>query len=151
MLIPVEALIDGVVRTLTESVLPAVETRVARTHLYAAVDVLRNLRDRVERRSDLCADDAAAAETALARVAGSLPLPEATRVTELVSAAPSGPPCARADALRAAITATLEILDALSPAVTEPARAAIGEYLATQTLRDLMVLKPSMLAEISKG
>ena len=32
-----------------------------------------------------------------------------------------------------------------------PARAAIAEHLAAQTMRDVAVLKPSLLGEISKG
>ena len=40
MTIPLEALIDGAVRTLTEAVLPDVTSRFARGQLFAVVDVL---------------------------------------------------------------------------------------------------------------
>ena len=40
MLLAPEMLIDGVVRTLRETVLPALESRVARAHLYAALSSL---------------------------------------------------------------------------------------------------------------
>jgi len=48
MTIPVETLIDGLARTLTDAVLPDVTSRFARGQLFAVVDVLRNLRDRLE-------------------------------------------------------------------------------------------------------
>ena len=65
MLIPPEELLDGAVATLLESVLPALGTRFARGQLYAVVDVLRNLRDRVEPRCAALAAEAASAEAAL--------------------------------------------------------------------------------------
>ena len=79
MRIPVERLIDGVVQTLTESVLPDLATPFARGQLYAAVDVLKNLRDRVEPRADL-AD--AESDSATAALAGALAVePDAVLLT----------------------------------------------------------------------
>jgi hypothetical protein len=151
MLVPVEVLIDGVVRTLTEAVLPAVGTRFARGQLYAAVDVLRNLRDRIETKADLVLAEATSASAALARVVAALPPAEGARVADAIAVVPADPPAARAEGLRAALTLALEVLDALPPTAAEPGRAAIGEHLAAQALRDLVVLKPSLLTEISKG
>ena len=65
--------------------------------------------------------------------------------------APATPPHARSAALRAALVQTLEILEALPTETAEVARAAIGEHLAVQAMRDVAILKPSMLNEISKG
>ena len=62
----VERLIDGVVQTLTDAVLPDLATPFARGQLYAAVDVLRNLRDRVEPRADLADAESDSAVAALA-------------------------------------------------------------------------------------
>jgi len=45
----------------------------------------------------------------------------------------------------------LEAVDALPDAVAAPARAALAEHLAAQTMREIAVLKPSLLGEISKG
>jgi hypothetical protein len=67
MLVPTEQLIDGVIRTLLESVLPDVTTRFARGQLYAAVDVLRNLRDRVEPKAELLEAESTSAAAALER------------------------------------------------------------------------------------
>jgi hypothetical protein len=152
MLLPVEALIDGVIRTLVESILPDVTTRFARGQLYAAVDVLRNLRDRIEVKAALCEAEAASAATALERVVAGLGTERsAARIVEALAAAPEGPPAARAAALRAALVTALEVLDGLPAARVETARTAIAEHLAGQVMRDLMVLKPSLLTEISKG
>ena len=152
MLLPVETLIDGVIRTLTESILPDVTTRFARGQLYAAVDVLRNLRDRVEVKAALSEAEAASAATALERVVSDLGTDAgAARVAAALAAAPDAPPGERAAALRRALVTALEVLDALPPARAGAARSAIAEHLAAQVMRDLMVLKPSLLTEISKG
>ena len=155
MRIPVETLIDGVVRTLVEAVLPDVPTRFARGQLYAAIDVLRNLRDRVEVRAALLAEEAASAEGALAAAAEALRAAGADAATDRIAAArrgaPAEPPAARVAGLRAAVIAAIETIDALDAAVAAAARAPIDRHLAAQAMRDVAVLKPSMLAEISKG
>ena len=112
-MIALETLVDGVVRTLTESVLPDVGSRFARGQLYAAIDVLRNLRDRIEPKAALLA--------------------------------------AEAESAAAALVATVPLLDTVPADAGEAARAALGAHLAAQAMRDLAVLKPSLLAEISKG
>ena len=155
MRLAVETLIDGVVQTLLDAVLPDVRTRFARGQLYAAIDVLRNLRDRVELRASLLSDEADSAAAALARVETALrasgAAADAARVEQLRAAAPPAPPLARAVALRAALVATVPLLDALPPSTGEAARTALGEHFAAQAMRDLAVLKPSLLTEISKG
>jgi hypothetical protein len=150
--IPLETLIDGVVETLTGSVLPDVSTRFARGQLFAVVDVLRNLRDRVELRAGLLAEEAASAEDALARAAGALgDTPAAADLRAAASGVPAGPPAARAGALRAAVAAAFDTLDSLPAELAAPARAALAGHLAAQAMRDVALLKPSLLAEISKG
>jgi hypothetical protein len=149
-LVGVEALIDGVVRTLTDEVLPSVTTRFARGQLYAAVDVLRNLRDRIEPKAELFEAEAGSAAVALERVIASLER-IAAPVAGALAAARAGPPAERAAALRAALVAALELIDGLPPERGDAARAAIREHLGAQALRDLAVLKPSLLTEISKG
>ena len=151
MLVPVDVLIDGVVRTLIESVLPDVGSRFARGQLYAAVDVLRNLRDRVEARVALDEAEASSAAAALEHAIASLPPESAGPLATAYDAAPSAPAAERAAALRAALVIALEAIDGLPADVAAPARAAVLEHLAAQALRDVMVLKPSLLTEISKG
>ena len=128
MRIPPELLVDGCVRTLQENVLPALDSRFARGQLYAVLDVLRNLRDRVEERR-------AFAEAVAARAAG----------------APPDPPEARRDALNGALVAALATIAVLPEAEGAAAHAALGGHLAAQALRDLATLKPSLLEEISRG
>ena len=152
MTIPVETLIDGLVRTLTDAVLPDVTSRFARGQLFAVVDVLRNLRDRVEVKAVLHEAEAASAAAALERAAAALGQgAAAARIAAALAAAPAGPPAARAAALRAALVTALEAIDALPPHTAVAPRTAVAEHLAAQTMRDLAVLKPSLLGEISKG
>ena len=153
MRIAIERVIDGVVQTLTEAVLPDLSTPFARGQLYAAVDVLRNLRDRIEPRAELAAAESESAAAALARAADALPASPALarRIAALVDDAPAAPPVARAVALRAVLVVALRELAALPPADAAAARAAIAEHLGAQAMRDVAVLKPSMLNEISRG
>jgi hypothetical protein len=153
MLVPVETLIDGVVRTLTERVLPDVTTRFARGQLYTVIDVLRNLRDRIEPRAALLDEEADATAATLARVlhllAGSGPSTDQLKAE--IAVVPASPAAARAAAFRAAVVTALETMEGMPPVATVAARAAIAEHLAGQTMRDLAVLKPSLVGEISKG
>jgi hypothetical protein len=155
MLIPVERLVDGVVDTLLGEVLPAVESRYARGQLYAVVDVLRNLRDRIEEKRALAETEAAGAEAALVNAAAALRegagAHVAARIESVLAAAPTSPATDRMVALRAALVLALEAVDALPPETAAPAHTALAAHLSTQALRDLTLLKPSMLAEISQG
>jgi len=159
--IPVERLIDGVVQTLTESVLPDLATPFARGQLYAAVDVLKNLRDRVEPRADL-AD--AESDSAAAALAGSLAVLDGTvaangataadvaaRIRAALASAPAGPPATRRAALRAALADALTASADLPEDIARALRAPITQHLGAQAMRDVAVLKPSMLGEISRG
>lgn len=151
MLVPIETMIDGVVRTLTERVLPDVPTRFARGQLYAVIDVLRNLRDRVEPRASLFEDESTSIAAALARVAPLLSAASKRTLDAAVAEVPPAPAAARLAALRSALLMALDALDDLAPADAAEARAAIAEHLVAQTMRDLAVLKPSLVGEISKG
>ena len=151
-MLPVETVIDGLVRTLTEAVLPDVTSRFARGQLFAVVDVLRNLRDRLEVKAALHEAEATSAAAALERAAAALGRdPGAARLAGALAAVPAGPPAERAAALRAVLVTALEVVDALPDAVAAPARTALAEHLAAQTMREIAVLKPSLLGEISKG
>jgi hypothetical protein len=150
----IERLLDGVVHTLTTAVLPAVASRFARGQLYAAVDVLRNLRDRVEVKASLLEAEATSASEALAALIAVLReggVPGAVAAVEdAVAAAPSAP-AERVAALRAAIVLALDVLEAVPPPLAARARRPLDTHLAAQAMRDLAVLKPSLLGEISRG
>ena len=151
MQLTVAMLLDGVMRTLREAVLPAVGERFARGQLFAVLDVLQNLRDRVEPKAELAEVEAASAAAALERAAQALPPPDGPELTRALTDAPAGPPVARAAALRAIMVRAYELLDALPDERGAAARSALAEDLAAQTMRDVAVLKPSLLEEISKG
>lgn len=153
MRVPVERLIDGVVQTLTDAVLPDLATPFARGQLYAAVDVLRNLRDRVEPRADLANTESDSAVVALERAAAALTKAPALaiRIADAITNAPTAPAAARVEALRTAVVETLTALAALPDADARPARAPLLEHVGAQSMRDVAVLKPSLLNEISRG
>jgi hypothetical protein len=151
MQLTVETLLDGVMRTLREAVLPAVGERFARGQLFAVLDVLQNLRDRVEPKAELAELEAISAAAALERAARALPSPEQAELTRALAEAPAGPPTVRAAALRAILVRAYGLLDGLPDERGAAARSALAEHLAAQTMRDVAVLKPSLLEEISKG
>ena len=157
MIIPVERLIDGVVDTLVRRVLPDVTTPFARGQLYAAVDVLRNLRDRVEEKTALLEEEAASAEGALERVAavlrgaGEPAAALAAAVDEILGNVAESPAPERLRAIRALVVRVLDAADALPAAAAAAISRELGAHLSAQALRDVAVLKPSMLAEISRG
>src|SRR4029453_19354303 len=151
MQLAIQRLLNGGMRTLREAVLPSVEGRFARGQLFAVLDVLQNLRDRVEPRADLDDAEAASAETALRAVVATLGRDEAAPLVAPLAGAPAAPPAAGAAARRAALVRALAVLDDLPEATTAPARAALAQHLAAQAMRDVATLKPSLLEEISKG
>jgi len=155
MLIPIERLVDGLVQTLLEQVLPDVGSRFARGQLYAVVDVLRNLRDRIDERPALLEAEAASAEAALVAAAsglrGGAGSEASGRIEAALAAAPASPVAERLVALRGAVVLAMHAIDDLPPAVADPARAVLGAHLGGQALREVALLKPSLLAEISGG
>ena len=155
MLIPVETLIDGCMRTLSEDVLPNVDSRFARGRLYAVMDVLNNMRDRIEQKASLLAAESDSASAALEQIAAALREAgheqQARGVEAALGAAPADPPAERAAALRRALVSAIDALYDLPSEMPEAARAALGAHLGPQAVRDVITLKPSLLSEISKG
>ncbi len=155
MRIPVPTLIDGVERALLEAVLPELRSRSARGQLYAAVDVLRNLRDRIAPRPELLEAEAVSLARSLELCAEQLQevgaAEAASQLRSRLGTAGSGPALERLTALRESFELALTLVDALPEAAASPAQAALGEHLASQALRSVSVLKPSLLGEISRG
>ena len=152
MLIPLERLIDGCMQTLREEVLPEVGSRAVRGRVWAVLDVLNNLRDRIEEKRAPAEIEAQSAEEALRRLAAAFReggSPEAAAGLErALAAAPAGPPAARAAALRELLAGAIA---ARERGLGEAEREALRAHLGAQAVRDLALLKPSLLAEISKG
>jgi len=157
-MIPPEKLIDGAMRTLRERVLPDLGSPFARGQLFAVVDVLNNLRDRIETRCALLEADAVAASQALSAVAAALHAAgDAAGAASLEAALAAagadtaGSPEERAAALRGLVREALAACPGHSPAARAAAEGALRGYLVSQAIRDVAPLKPSLLAEISRG
>ncbi len=158
MLISIERLIDGLVQTLTEAVLPDVRTPFARGQVYAAIDVLRNMRDRIEEKVAFLEAETASAQAALDQAAASLraggaaaAASVAAQIEAVRATAPPVPPSARRASLRQALIEAMTALDALPSEIAAAARSAIASHLSAQVMRDVADLKPSLLSEISRG
>jgi hypothetical protein len=155
MAIAIERLIDGCLETLREDVLPDVGTAFARGQVWAVMDILQNLRDRVEVKQVFAIEEAGSAEAALARTAALLRdagcADKAGTLDSLLSAAAAAAPGERVVALREALVGALRALHAQPGGLSDAGREALASHLAPQTVRDIAVLKPSLLNEISKG
>jgi len=154
MAIATERLIDGCLETLREDVLASVGSAFARGQVWAVMDILQNLRDRVEVKHSFAVEEADSAQVALERVAAVLRgdgREDEARELESLLAAAAEAPGPRVVALRAALVHALGALHAQPGGLSEAGREALASHLTPQTVRDIAVLKPSLLSEISKG
>ncbi len=155
MNLTVERVVDGLVETLEREVLPDLQSRFARGQLHAALDVLANLRDRIEWRTDLLRADAEATATALTELAAGMREAglggDAAAIETGLAEAPAEPPAARAEALRAEMVAALEVVATLAPETGEALEGGLRGYLVQQAVRDVVPLKTSRLGDIAKG
>ena len=155
MLIPPEKLVDGCLETLREEVLPHLEKRSARGQLYAVLDVLQNLRDRIEEKTAPLEAEADSARMALEQIAAVLrdagDAAAADTVTAEMTSAAGESTADWAAALSRTLVSVIEALYALPSGMPEAARRALAAHLGPQAVRDVAPLKPSLLNEISKG
>ena len=157
MYITLERLIDGCIHTLRDDVMPEVGTRVARGQVWAVIDILQNMRNRIEEKAELCEAESVSAEQALAQLVSALREAGAGSDAEALECAradaPAGPPAERMLALRAALVQAVDALYALpsQDALPEAARAALVAHLGPQAVRNVLPLTRSKLNEISKG
>jgi hypothetical protein len=150
-----QTLLEAVVRTLHEQVIPHVESRTARGQLWAAIDVLRNLGGRVEAAIAPQHEEACSAGAALAMLAARLRDSGddafAAAIERRLAEAPENPVSARVAVLRDALADAFARLDALPAERADALRPILGGHLAAQAVRDLAPLQPSLLEEISRG
>ena len=155
MRISPQTLLEGVVRSLHDQVLPHLESRTARGQLWAAIDVLRNLGGRIEPAVAALEEEARSAANALGTLAVRLrdagEAASAAEIERQLAAAPAEPANARTAALRAALVDAFARLDALPVESADALRPILGGHLAAQAVRDLARLQPSLLEEISRG
>jgi hypothetical protein len=150
-----QTLIEGVVRTLHEQVIPHVESGTARGQLWAAIDVLRNLGGRIEAAIAPQEEEARSATASLTALAARLRDSGDDRVAgeieRRLAEAPAVPARARVEALRAVFGVAFAQLDTLPAERADALRPILGGHLAAQAVRDLAALQPSLLEEISRG
>jgi hypothetical protein len=150
-----QTLLEGVVRSLHDQVLPQLESRTARGQLWAAIDVLRNLGGRIEPAVAALEEEARSAANALGTLAVRLrdagEAASAAEIERQLAEAPAEPANARSEALRAALVDAFARLDALPVERADALRPILGGHLAAQAVRDLARLQPSLLEEISRG
>ncbi len=150
-----QTLLEGVVRTLHEQVIPHVESRTARGQLWAAIDVLRNLAGRVEATIAPQEEETRSAGAALATLSARLRDAGddafAVAIERRLAEAPASPVRARVAALRHALAEAFADLYALPAERADTLRPILGGHLAAQAIRDLAALQPSLLEEISRG
>jgi len=150
-----QALLEGVVRSLHDQVLPHLESRTARGQLWAAIDVLRNLGGRIEPAVAALEEEARSAANSLGMLALQLrdagEAASAAEIERQLAEAPAEPANARSEALRAALVDAFARLDALPVERADALRPILGGHLAAQAVRDLSRLQPSLLEEISRG
>ena len=155
MAIASERLIDGCLDTLREDVLPDVGTGFARGQVWAVMDILQNLRDRVEMKHSIAVEEARSAEAALVRVADVMREAgcddDAARIDAVLASDATQASAERVEALRGALVAALGALHGQPGGLSDAAREALAGHLAPQAVRDIALLKPSLLNEISKG
>ena len=114
-------------------------------------DVLNNLRDRIEQKRAPARVKADSAEQALRGLAAaSATTGGAQDAANLERGAAESRPRRRSRAPRASRLLAGAISSA-SRGLAAAEQAAVRAHLAPQALRDLALLKPSLLAEISKG
>lgn len=155
MRISPQTLLEGVVRSLHDQVLPHLESRTARGQLWAAIDVLRNLGGRVEPAVAALEEEARSAANSLGTLALQLrdsgEAASAAEIERQLAEAPAEPGDARTQAMRAALVDAFARLDTLPAESADALRPILGGHLAAQAVRDLSRLQPSLLEEISRG
>ena len=155
MRIAPQTLLEGVVRTLHEEVIPHLESGTARGQLWAAIDVLRNLGGRIEAAIAAQEAEASSAAAALATLAARLQdageTGFAAEIEGRLAEANMTPVGAKRAALRDALGDAFTRLEALPGERADALRSILGGHLAAQAVRDLAWLQPSLLEEISRG
>lgn len=157
MRLPPQALLAGVSATLEHDVLPAISDRAARGLVFAAIEVLANVKDLVEWKAALRDEEISSAGDALAAAARALADAGLVSVaTDLerarAAACAQGDREARGRALDAALEQALVIVDAerARPGI-DAASAAIRAHLVNQTVRGVMRVQRPLLNRISQG
>jgi hypothetical protein len=139
-------ILEGLSRTLEESVLPALGSGFARGQLYAVLEVLGALQGQVTWGGMLLENEAASLASLLGEASKSVGGTLGERLREYAGAA-SAPLAERLREGRALVCALIE--DGFAD--DGELAAAIDSFLANDTIFKAMALRPGRLAEISQG
>lgn len=137
-----DRLFAGIVDTLRDVVMPAVDDSYARVQLSACIEILSNLATRVEWDRTQLAETTAEATAALATAADVAD--ELRRFT--VSPRPSADPlAARNDALER-VSEAIRACDDLTPEIRDAASVPLREFAARHVERELGLLRTGMFS-----
>jgi len=142
----IDRILDGVARTLENSVLPALDGGFARGQLFAVLEVLGSLQGQVQWGGMLLENEAGALSTLIAQAAAATEGELAQRLRDYAATA-HAPLGERLGEGRALVCALIEAGLADDGALA----VAVDAHLANDTIFKAMALRPSRLAEISQG
>ncbi len=155
-----ERIFDGVIEALQSKVIPKIQDESARSQAYGALDMLRNLKPRVEWALGPLQDDVAQQLVLVERIATladrAVPAPPAAPSDTFL---PSRPTAADVEPMRDRLDQYLcEVLrwadenrGRLSPGRAEEIEAAIRDQQRVRLRRELKLTAPPLFGEISRG
>jgi len=141
-----DRILDGLARTLEETVLPALDSGFARGQLFAVLEVLGSLQGQVRWGGMLLENEAGSLSTLIEQAAASTVGALGERLRRYADL-PDAPLADRLQEGRALVCALIEEGHADDGAMA----AAVHEYLANDTIFKAMALRPGRLKEISQG
>lgn len=142
----IDRILDGVARTLEDSVLPALDGGFARGQLFAVLEVLGNLQGQVQWGGMLLENEANALSMLIAQAAAATDGELAENLRGYATSG-SAPLAERLHEGRGLVCALIEA----GLADDGDLAAAVDTHLANDTIFKAMALRPSRLAEISQG
>lgn len=167
MQLSVDRLLEGMIHTLEQVVLPDVSSSYVRGQVFAVIDILNNLTGRLEVRSDLLEKDIQEVKEVLENVKRSLSAAEQLKQNESIRTLLSSidealnkesadvPLVEQRKALNALLDDIMVALDGCKEHMDEDKRLeaveSIRTHLRNWIFRELLALKPSMIRKMSKG
>jgi len=150
-MIEADRILEGLARTLEETVLPALDGGYARGQLYAVLEVIGGLQGQVQWGGMLLENEASTLIALAAEAASTLEGPLKEHAVAVAANSAASP----ADRLREGRALVCALIDAGhaddAPAGGGALAASINGYLANDTILKAMALRPSRLGEISQG
>lgn len=153
-------LIDGIVIVLEREIIPRVDDAYARGQAFAVMDLLRNMRPRLQWSREITLAQVALQETALTQVDKACRGQKERPPAYVAPATPSNALDtteleARRDWLEAQVCDVLKWLaehrPALDPAVAKAVEEALTNYMREAVKRELALTANPLFAEISRG